>query len=192
MNEDQDRVLVLSPASAPSALDFFAVDLPFESQCLRIKDNITTYAIPSISRVTQLMSQFDKKFHVVAFGRACRYVVEAMELRLLTGESNLGSVILVEPHLKSNTRIPKDGADIVWVVKNPANVFMSLANPWFSMATRGPTFINEKIKTIDINKICDHIGYGNSYNCLQKRNVAKFKGFIVKTLKQHKELCKTS
>jgi len=191
MSQETNQVLVLSPASAPSALDFFAIDLPFESECLRIKDNITTYAVPSLSRVTQLMSRFDKKYHIVAFGKACRYVVEAMELRELTGGKSLGSVILVEPHLKASTRMPESGADMVWVVYNPEHLSMKLTSPWFSMATRGPTFVNGKVRSKDITSICDHIG-NSTFSCLRKRNVAKFKSFITNTIHQHNDLCKTS
>ena len=191
MSSESHPVLVLSPESAPSALDFFTVDLPFDSECLRIKNNITTYAMPSVSRVTQIMSRFDKKFHIVAFGKACRYVVEAMEMREFTGGESLGTVILVEPHLKSTSRISTSGADLVWVIHNPKNISMAIGSQWFSMATRGPTFHGKGMKSKSITSICDHIK-GNTYSCLQKRNIAKFKSFIIRTINEHSEMCQTS
>ncbi len=180
MNEAAQKVLILAPFSAPGALDFFAVDLPFETHCLRIKDNIPTYICPSISRATQMMSAFDGRFHIVAFGQACRYVAEAIELRAITGDRKFGAVVLIEPHLNSNYEFDLKGVERLVVLNNTDNVLAQLSSPWAGMGKDGAKQLGVVSHSYDsLNMMGGRI---SQYNALTKTNIAQFKTFIVNTI----------
>lgn len=180
MKKEAQKVLVLGPASAPGALDFFTVDLPFEAHCLRIKDNIPTYICPSISRATQMMSGFDGHFHIVAFGPACRYVAEAIELRAITGDRKFGTVVLVEPHLSPNYRFELKGANRVIVLHNKENVLISLSNRWAGMGNDGSA--QKGVENVSFEQLEMKGGQLIQYSAIQKANIVQFKRFIINSI----------